>query len=363
MPPEKDNKDLNTFRIDIDPVFKSTNNTSKNTIDQANPATAYNVLNNQKYTPEIKLVSATANLVTDKKPAPKSIVRTYKDDLESAIKDNHLSSINIAIAENQKMHSQIKEDQKESADSGSPKSKKIIFFSLILVVVGVIGISVFYFINRQSSSPTVQVQTLPSLITAEYKDELNVNSILKDRFVSALSSKLNDIQIPANSLYETYITISTSTEKRLITSSQFISLMNLRIPDMMRRTLLPDFMVGMYSFDKNLPFVILKTSSFQNTYSGMLSWETDLQKDFQILFRLPGYENGGGILDLLTPTTTKKFQDGVIINKDVRILYGDDNNIILLYGIIDQQTIIITVSDNAFKEIVNRLNKEKTLQR
>ena len=87
------------------------------------------------------------------------------------------------------------------------------------------------------------------------------------------------------------------------------------------------------------------------------------QKDFQILFRLPGYEKAGGILDQLTPMVAKKFEDGVIVNKDVRILRDDNGNMILLYGIVDKETIIITVNDTAFKEIITRLNKEKTLKR
>ena len=135
------------------------------------------------------------------------------------------------------------------------------------------------------------------------------------------------------------------------------------MPDTVKRSLSAEFMVGMYSFDKNLPFIIFKTFSFDNTYAGMLSWESNLKDDFQTIFRLPGYESGGGILNELTPANTPKFEDGVISNKDVRILRDNNKNIILLYGIVDTQTIIITVTDTAFKEIVSRLNKEKTLKR
>ena len=53
----------------------------------------------------------------------------------------------------------------------------------------------------------------------------------------------------------------------------------------------------------------------------------------------------------------------MIVNKDVRILRDDNGNMILLYGIVDKETIIITVNDTAFKEIITRLNKEKTLKR
>jgi hypothetical protein len=139
--------------------------------------------------------------------------------------------------------------------------------------------------------------------------------------------------------------------------------MEFKIPEILKRTLLPDFMVGTFSFGKNLPFIILKTSYFENAYAGMLSWENDLEKDFQVLFRLTGYQTAGGILAELTPTTIKKFSDSVIVNKDVRILKDETGQIMLLYGIIDKETIIITVNDTAFKEILTRLNNEKTLKR
>ena len=131
----------------------------------------------------------------------------------------------------------------------------------------------------------------------------------------------------------------------------------------MKRSLLPDYMVGMYSFGKNIPFIIFKTSSFENTYPAMLTWEKDLEQDLKVLFRLTGYAESGGIAAALTPTTAKSFEDSVIINKDVRQLRNDAGQIILLYGIVDRETVIITTSDAAFKEIINRLNAEKSLKR
>lgn len=375
MPPEentnKNTPNLDTFKVGIDPVFKDGLGQPKNTASQNAPASAFNVLNNQQYTPSQAPQNNASNLqkdiasITGKNTAnPKSIVRTYKGDLASAIATNHLSSINIAVAENEKMHSQLKAEPAETASAGDySKNKIIIFTSIILVMVGVIGISLVYLFKNSNSTPVVQVQTLPSLITTEYKDELNISTITGNGFVTALSSKLNDTQIPANDFYSLYITTGTSTARRLITSSEFVSLMGFKMPDIIKRVLASDFMVGTYSGGENLLFVILKTSSFDNAYAGMLAWEVDLARDLGPLFRLSGYNNGSGILAQLTPTTVKKFEDGVIVNKDVRLLRDDNGQIILLYGIIDTQTIVITTNDTAFKKIVDRLNKEAGLAR
>jgi len=360
MPPE-DNK----LKIGLDPVFKSNQSQNQNNTNPNIGAGAYNILNNQKYSPSQTVPAEPFKSPESNPNAPKSIVRTYKGDLATAIAANHLSSINIAIAENQKMQEQIRAEQKMNpeVETGSySKSKIITFISIILVIIGVIAIGYVYFTST-STNKVATVQELPSLITTEYKDELNTTNILKNKFVSALSSRINDVQIQVNNLYNPYITVGTNTGRRLVTAGEFVTLMNWKMPDLIKRTLLPDFMVGMYSFGENLPFVILKTSYFENAYAGMLQWEADMEKDFKVLFKLPGYETSGGIEAELTPTTAKKFTDSVIVNKDVRIMRDEKGEMILLYGIIDKETIIITVNDVAFKEIINRLIKEKTLKR
>lgn len=359
MPPEE-----NKFKIGLDPIFKGNQVQNQNTANQNIPASAINVLNNQQYIPS--QATAEAFKIPDANPnAPKSIVRTYKGDLASAIAANHLSSINIAIAENQKMREQIQAQQVISGPTSEgqySKNKIIILISLILVVIGVAAIGFVYFTPTQSNQ-VAKARELTSLITTEYKDELNISTVPKNNFQGALANKLYNFQIPANNLNNVYLTIGSTTSRRLITTSEFISTTGFRMPDIIKRTLLPDFMVGVYSMGGNLPFIILKTSYFENAFAGMLQWEVSMEKDFQIMFRLPGYETALELSSSLAPTIVKKFEDGVIINKDVRIMRNDNKEIILLYSIIDKETIIITTSDIAFKEIVSRLNKEKTLKR
>jgi hypothetical protein len=326
---------------------------------------AYDVLNNQKYVPSQMATPAQPRQTAGETNNAKSIIRTYKGDLESAIQANHLSSINIAIAENEKMHSQIKPDPALSNnDAEYSKSKILIFISLILILAGGAGLGIVFYLKSpvQNIINVIQTPELPSLITAEVKDEVNVNSIIKDKFIITLSDKLSNTLIPTNNFFNTYVTIGTST-KRLAKSAEFISLLNFKMPDLMKRTLLPDFMVGAYSLTKNIPFVIFKTSSSENTYAGMLTWEKDLGDDFKILFKLPGYEKVVSVKDLVAPPEVKKFEDAVITNKDVRLLRGDNKQIVLLYCLIDKETVVITTDTEALKNIITRLNKEKTLKR
>lgn len=363
MPPEnKNNLPPDILKIGLDPVFKGKNSE----LQKAEPvgASAFNILNNQQYVPSQTTTPVTPKPLPNINPDKKSLVRTYKGDIEAAVQASHLSSINIAVAENEKLHERIKENPAtESAPSNYSTNKIIIFISSIFILAGIISLVIFALSQKDNSPQTIQVQNLPAFITTEFKDELDTSLIPKDRIVRTLASRLNDTQITVNNFYNTYLTMGTGTQKRLMNTSEFISLMDFSMPDIIRRTLLPEYMVGMYMFDENLPFIIFKTTYFENAYAGMFEWEKSLESDLKNLFRLPGYEKEGGVLDELTPTTFKKFEDAVVINKDVRLIKDEAGETILLYAIIDKETIVITKNETAFKEILNRLNKEKGLKR
>src|SRR3990172_577228 len=113
MPPEVNKNNtppsLGSFNVGIDPVFKGNPNLQKKIPNENTQISAFGVLSNQKYTPNTPPISqvSTPKPIEGINTAPKSLVRTYKGDLESAIEKDHLSSINIAIAENQKMYGEI----------------------------------------------------------------------------------------------------------------------------------------------------------------------------------------------------------------------------------------------------------------
>lgn len=347
----------NKLKVGLDPVF-----TGQKIKDDGPQASAFNVLNNQQYQPSVNNV-ANEKITIQNTERAKSIIRTYKSDMESAIQANHLSSINIALAENQKMTAKIRAIAEENPKTEEySKSKIIIFIGTIFIVLSLIGFSfVFLTGNKQNQAPALI--TWPAMITTEYKDELNVETIGANKIINVLSSKLNGVQIPVNNIYNAYITTGTSTNRQLVGAKGFVVLIKSKMPEILKRSLLSDYMIGTFSFGKNFPFTIFKTNSFENAYAGLLQWENEMEKDFQIIFRLPGYEKSEGVLADLTPTVSKKFEDAVIINKDVRVLRNERREIIFLYGLINKETIIFTINDTAFKEILDRLDKEKTLKR
>jgi len=355
------NQNSNPLKIDIDPVFKGTNYNQGQTKAPPTPS-AYNTLTNQEYSPRQTPISTSIIPEKNTQKSKGSIIRTFQGDMASAIQADHLSSVNIAIAENQKMKQQIRQDDSPKVTGDYSLNKIIIFISFILVLAGS-GFMSYIFIKQNNQIRPTPTKTFPSLITTEFTEELSLNTTNQNNLPNTLSFKLFESQISDKNFYHLNLTVGTSTDRRLITAPEFVNSLKFRMPDMLRRVLTKDFLLGTYFFNKKMPFFVFKTTSFENTYASMFEWEKNLEKDLQIIFRLSGYEDSGGILAGLNPTISKKFEDAVISNKDVRLLKDEASNIMLLYGIIDRETLVITTSDIAFKEIINRLNQESSLKR
>ena len=114
------------------------------------------------------------------------------------------------------------------------------------------------------------------------------------------------------------------------------------MPPSLLRSFEEKYMLGVYSFDTNEFFIILKTSDFATSFAGMLKWEADLQKDIGVLFDIE--QNAS--------TTINIFVDRSLKNKDLRILKDSVGNTLLLYSFVDKNTLIITKNETVFGAIL-----------
>ncbi len=96
-----------------------------------------------------------------------------------------------------------------------------------------------------------------------------------------------------------------------------------------------------FGFTKdNQPYILLRISDFEVAKGGLLLWEESI------------YENINNIFGLTAAPLSNlaKFSDSAFSGRDVRILKNDNNNELLLYGIVDQ-TVIITKNSIGFREL------------
>ncbi len=357
MPPE------DKLKVDIDPIFKGNNGVLNKPNQEVNQSSGiYSVLNNQQYTPSLPQTDPSP--VTPKTPN-KTTIHTYRDDIQEAIKANHLSSVNIAVAENDRMRQKITGQTFQQATSSAPSKTKPLIITTLLILVLILGGYFAYtkFANYQSNNNPVANIIIPSpFITSEYRNEFNISKWAKNRIVSGLSSQLTDTNVPLGNIYSLYLTQENgSSTKKILGTSDFLTLLESNIPDNLARNLKSNFMVGTFSFAQNIPFIILETSNHELAYAGLLDWEKRMENDFSTLFKLQN--SNRGVATSTENLFVNKFTDEVINNQDTRVLKDEQGKIIFVYGLIGKQYIIITQNEMGFKELLIRLNREKSLKR
>jgi len=145
-----------------------------------------------------------------------------------------------------------------------------------------------------------------------------------------------------------------------ITPSEFFKYFDITVPNQLILNLQKDFMFGYYSDgSKNYPFLILKTGFFQGALSAMIKFEKDIKQELTPLFVDQSKITESGAPEMYSISRT--FTDSLINNKDVRVLRRNDPNstAVLLYSFIDQETLLITINEQAFKGILNSFEKRK----
>ena len=289
----------------------------------------------------------------------KPIVRTYKSDLEETVQTGHISSINMAVAENKRMFGVLKNTVVENTKNKFNKS--ILIISILLIIGGILTFLIpKLLIQINYSGGTTPVETFASkpVMTVDVEEKINIRDINLLNITTSLKEKVDQSQTKLGQIRNIFLTEGDNLEEKLITSKKFLDLIRSSVPDEIQRTLKDPYMFGSHNYNGNQRFVILKVGSYDTTFSGMLKWEPNLWQDFKELFDLPKDTSQSSESFLVE---VKKFQDATYDNKDCRVVKDSSGKIVFLYSIIDEGTIVITTSKDTLREIVGRISKARVI--
>lgn len=309
-------------------------------------------------------------------PEINSPLHTYAEDFADHIKEKGASQMSILAAEQDA-------GSHEEAEPEESKTKKIILVvsGILLLVVGGGGAYVAYSKYTASQAPVVPAPTVSAPIFFDQKEEVSGDgSTLLSAVVSSVNSPL-----PSGSVRLLLSTSATTTRESI-----FVHI-PLAAPSILLRNIRgTDSMAGIVSVGSTQsPFFILSVSSYNETFAGMLSWESSIGRHLAMLF--PPYPEP--IVQAPPPpvippvaTTTKKtsagtkvststppavvtpiappfvpsFHDEIVANHDARVLRNEQGLSIMMYGYWNPSTLIIARDTAAFTEIVGRLANSRT---
>ncbi|GEM_PF-1406578 len=303
----------------------------------------HNVLESQKTTVD-ELVHAPAMSIRP--------VRTFKEDMNAAIKGNNLSLVSIAIKEDEKRR---REEEVVVGETKQSHWFAIVSTLLILAGLGIGGYAVYvtYFTTtEETAAPTSPNYT--SLVFAEKTKVVPTNTLNDTQLVSLLKNEVRNLNASLGTIEDVHF-VDTKTNPESISLQRFISILQVRLPDSLLRNVQAPFMYGVHSASENAGFLVVKPDNYDRTFAGLLEWEPTLVRDLYVI--LTGVTPESALLQA-------RFSDVLLKNVNSRVVRDANGKIVLLYAFFDKDTLLITANEATFVELLTRLTTPRpTLQR
>jgi hypothetical protein len=286
-------------------------------------------------------------------PAPSGF-HSYSTDFADRIDTNSASTFSVLAAQS--------DAGRLSVPTPAKKSSIVpVLVGILLIIVGSGAVYGAYQIFIKTGPVPTAGASVPSVIPVDEKKELQGTG--RDLRV-ALASAASEPLVSGNVL-QTYITSASSTPGGILAIPQpagaFIAALNLQAPDILLRNITPDGTVGIVHIGtETRPFFVIRTSSYERSRYGLLSWEPTMIDALAPLY--PPYP-AAATLGTTTPTQTLStisaptgFTDAIVANHDVRVLRDEQGRSLIMYGYFDKETFIIARDEGSFSEIIRRLS-------
>lgn len=269
---------------------------------------------------------------------PIKALRTYAGDVEEALGKTKSSAATIMLAEEKRRETKPELAPIRRTQSTETNRLYLVLGSVMLfLAIGVVG-GVYYYKTNQKI--TIQEQS-NALLNFNKETKIVVASSTRDKLIQKMVFEKDAFKMPVNSV----LYLNTSDEKgKPVNAQDILEILSSKIPADLARSFDGKYMFGVYSFDTNAAFLIIKTNDYQIAYSGMLRWEKDLVNDIGRIFSTP--QNMMGV--------SPDFTDEEYKNKDLRILKDQNGKSVLLYTFIDRNTIVLTTDENALGAILGK---------
>ncbi|MCX6751949.1 MAG: hypothetical protein NTZ87_00395 [Candidatus Nomurabacteria bacterium] len=266
------------------------------------------------------------------------VVETYAEDMAKVLEDDK-SGVIKKIIHGEEEH----EKEKKNLSPNSMKNKIFMLIGLLFFALGALILS-YFFLNRKAPTVPVEAQFTP-LIFNDQNAFLEVSTLNKDEIAQTVFNQVNTTNVKAGGVEGIYLTEN----KKVIGLRRFISLIKSSfVPGDNTLFVSDGFLMGAVNNETKDTFILIKIRSAVDIFDNLRAWEK------KMFFDLHGFFG----VDISSETNyllTKDFENGIIGNKNARILYDKNKNIVMMYIYADDNSVVITNTENSAQEIMLRL--------
>jgi hypothetical protein len=286
-------------------------------------------------------------------------LETYQSDIQKYIREKNVTAVTVAAAEADRsariIHEAPKapEDERQKERSSHTLELAALLGGLLIVVCAIGVFSYAYFSSR--SLPSKLAAQAPFIAVDGVADiSLNLTDTHNIIMKTLLDAK-SKVQLPFSLIGQ----VPRPCDLKWRTAAVCADLMSAFAPNMppaLLRTLGPQFLLAIHSYDQNQPLLMFTVDSYENGYAGMLAWEAHMQDDLLPLFQYtpsphPNITPVGTVVPRPQILQTG-FVDTIVENHDARAIINSYGEISLVWLFVDRSTVIITTNPNTVHEVI-----------
>ena len=368
--------------------YKDSFETRSESLEQGGRGIMTAVTNKDIRASDIKTNASKLYTDTDKDHSTISPIRTLADDLEQSVKDNRVTLSQQALTKGDngenvsgfergpESNQRTKRHKKEALAKKKqiPRSFVFLFFTLI-----VFGVSLYLFTSRQgieigvvdlprldslfnqgtaadspSLSPTLLVRAddARELVLTPRMGRAEVRRLLNEESQRAETGALIALLIREG--FETEEGVETQPANIV----SFLTVLDTSIHNVLSRNI-SEYTLGVSGGGEAHAFLIAKILSYEETFGALLAWERTMPRELYGFFHSD--------VSVATRNDSSSFSDNIVAGLDARVLTKtqqimnesgeliESEEDILIYSIINKETLIITHSREELARIISRL--------
>ena len=273
------------------------------------------------------------------------IIETYAEDMAQVVGDNQDGIVKKIIEEQEKHDA---ENKKTSPETN--KNKIFLFLGILFVFLSLAAVVLVLLFKKEILTVEVKPQYVPIIFTdkTEFRE---ISSLKKEEILQTIVNEVNTAEVKYGGVEGVFLTV----DKKVIGLKKFLELIEAKIDQTKMSFIEDNFLIGATNMankedlnPKRDLFILIKMRSIADVFEPMHLWEGKMFSDLSSLF---GVKINADTKYLLT----KDFEDGFIQNKNARILRDKDGKIVLMYVFAEEDSLIITNSEVAVREVMLRL--------
>jgi hypothetical protein len=275
----------------------------------------------------------------EKKKVEDVTLETYMGDMARVVSDSSENGMIKKVIEEEEKHGT--ENKRKSPENQMNK----IFLSVgaVLIILAFVAVSLVFFFRKEIFTVEVKQPYVPIIFTDQtaFKE---ISNFKKEQITQTILNEAKTAEFKIGGIEGIYLTL----DKKVLGFRKFLELINANLDQTKIPFINDNFLIGATNKEGIDLFILLKMRSIADVFEGMRLWESKMFFDLHGFF---GMELNSETKYLLT----KDFEDGIVQNKNARILRDNEGEIIMMYIFAEEDSLIITNSEIAVKEAMLRL--------